>query len=334
MDLKSTEARFAIDAVQRAAGISCLVAGEMAHQARDKADCSPVTVADFAIQAVFSKWLKEKFPADALVAEETSETLRQNSHNSVLQATTSFVVRALTAPHSPDEVLSLIDWGRGKPEGRFWTLDPVDGTKGFLRGEHYAVALALLEKGQPVLSVLGCPRLGMDGSFQKNGPGTLTVAVRGGGAWIRPMDPNKNQFTRLRVSRRSNLAEMIVLRSVEASHANADHLAPVLARHGIRTPPILMDSQAKYTMLSLGKADLFFYLVSRRNPDHRMKIWDVAPGALVVEEAGGKITDMQGHPLNFTRGETIADNPGLVITNGRYHDAALKILQEAEKERI
>ena len=42
---------------------------------------------------------------------------------------------------------------------RIWVLDPIDGTKGFMRGEHYCIALALLVNGKPTLSVMGCPNL-------------------------------------------------------------------------------------------------------------------------------------------------------------------------------
>jgi 3'(2'), 5'-bisphosphate nucleotidase len=56
---------------------------------------------------------------------------------------------------------AALDAGRhdGAAE-RYWVMDPVDGTKGFLRGDQYAVALALVERGEVVLGVLGCPNLG------------------------------------------------------------------------------------------------------------------------------------------------------------------------------
>ena len=327
---KKSEAFFALKAVREACLIAERIAAQMAHGARDKADRSPVTVADFAVQALISERLEKAFPQDCLVGEESSDALREPAEAAMLDQITVFAGQAVAGLQN-QETLRLIDRGKGKPCGRFWTLDPIDGTKGFLRGEQYAVALALLDCGRPVFSVLGCPRLGADGSFQKNGPGVMTVAFAGGGAWLSPLDQEK--FTRMHVSKRSALADLHVLRSVEASHANADHLAPVFARYGIAAKPMLMDSQAKYAVVAAGVADLFFYLVSKRNPAHRMKIWDVAPGALVVEEAGGKITDLQGGALDYTCGDTLAKNPGLVITNGLYHDQSLEILREAEKSR-
>jgi 3'(2'), 5'-bisphosphate nucleotidase len=85
------------------------------------------------------------------------------------------------------QVLSSIDCGahQGGAKGRFWTLDPIDGTKGFLRGEQFAVCLALIVDGQVQLGVLGCPNLGVE----KNGSkGALYVAVKGQGAfYVRTM---------------------------------------------------------------------------------------------------------------------------------------------------
>ena len=59
-----------------------------------------------------------------------------------------------------DEICSWIDHGGAVHyRERFWTLDPIDGTKGFLRGEQYAVALALIEGGEVVVAALACPNL-------------------------------------------------------------------------------------------------------------------------------------------------------------------------------
>ena len=59
--------------------------------------------------------------------------------------------------------------------GRYWTLDPIDGTKGFLRGDQYAVALGLIDDGEVILGVLGCPNLpNSDGSR-----GAIFSAVEG-----------------------------------------------------------------------------------------------------------------------------------------------------------
>ncbi len=301
---QSPELEFALDAVAKAMKVTSAVSRELAHMEQTKEDRSPVTVADFAAQAVIAALLSEHFPQDKLLGEESTAPLREPSAGGLLQRVTEFV-RIIYPLASPEDVLKWIDRGCGTPEGRFWTLDPVDGTKGFLRGEQYAVAFALLEQGRVKVSVLGCPHLGIAGNFEKEGPGTLAAAVLGGGAWIKPAT-NAGQFKALKVSSRETAAEIQVLRSVEASHANASNMQTVFARHGMERLPVLMDSQAKYVYVAGGFGDLFFYLTPPKRPEYRMKIWDVAPGALVVQEAGGEITDMSGGELDFTCGETLA----------------------------
>jgi 3'(2'), 5'-bisphosphate nucleotidase len=72
---------------------------------------------------------------------------------------------------------------KGGRSGRFWTLDPIDGTKGFLRGEQYAVCLALIENGEVQLAIQGCPNLPRNIHDPCSIRGSLFVAVKGQGAF-------------------------------------------------------------------------------------------------------------------------------------------------------
>src|SRR5690606_4322693 len=100
---------------------------------------------------------------------------------------------------SRDEVCGWIDHNATRQfHDRFWTIDPIDGTKGFLRGEQYAVSLALVVNGQIELGLLGCPNLPLDPSRETR-TGTILHAVRGQGAWQRPLDGD-GEPTALRVS--------------------------------------------------------------------------------------------------------------------------------------
>ncbi len=91
-------------------------------------------------------------------------------------------------------------------------------------------------------------------------------------------------------------------------------------------PPIGMDSQAKYAVLAAGEGDVLLRLLSPSRPDYREKIWDQAAGSIVIEEAGGRITDLDGKPLDFSHGRTLAKNRGILATNGHLHDAVLAAL--------
>jgi len=147
-----------------------------------------------------------------------------------------------------------------------WTLDPIDGTKGFLRGGQYAVCLALLVDARVELGVIGCPNLPSAPSPQNTGGdgdggaeqdrGALFVAVRGHGAYQLPLhfsssSPQSQSPTRLRMPRLA-LSELSFLESFEKAHAALDTNARVAARLGVRSAPVRMDSQAKYAALVRG----------------------------------------------------------------------------------
>jgi 3'(2'), 5'-bisphosphate nucleotidase len=88
-----------------------------------------------------------------------------------------------------------------------------------------------------------------------------------------------------------------------------------------------MDSQAKYAAVAAGQAALYLRLPSPKTPDYREKIWDHAAGTLVVQEAGGKVTDMHGNPLDFANSPRLEHTRGVVVSNGAIHGDVLKALQ-------
>lgn len=322
MNFNSPRIRFALDAARQAAQVVQAVQHGMVTSALTKDDRSPVTVADFAAQAVVARLLEGAYPGTPLVGEEDATTLRKDA--ATLDQVTKFV-GGLVPEALPEQVCDWIDHGNGEPGPRFWVLDPVDGTKGFLRGEQYAVALAYVEGGRVQLGVLACPNLTGAHKQEPGGPGTLAVAVRGEGAWARPLEGGA--FEDLHVSILDDPTGARVLRSVEAGHTNVSQLDHILARMHVQGDPVRMDSQAKYAVLAHGAGDLLFRLISAKQPNYREKIWDQAAGSLVVEEAGGVITDLDGKPLDFTAGKTLANNRGVLASNGRLHDAALTAIR-------
>jgi len=151
------ELKIAIEAVGQACRLCVRVQKDLvSEETLAKKDKSPVTVADFGAQALISRTLQEAFPEDPLVGEEDAADLRGDAA-APLRSKVVDHVQALRADVGEKRVLEAIDRGTyaGGPTGRHWTLDPIDGTKGFLRGDQYAVALALIEDGQVVVGVLG-----------------------------------------------------------------------------------------------------------------------------------------------------------------------------------
>ncbi len=313
-------------AVTVAAALCAQVQRGLAGAGRqDKADRSPVTVADYGAQAVVSHLLAGATPGVPLVAEEAADALRRPDAAAVRAQVVALVRDAVGL--DADAALAAIDRGAhpGGRDGRFWVLDPIDGTKGFLRGEQYAVALALVEGGVPVVGVLACPNLPVDPTQPTGARGVLALAVRGEGTRLYGLPP-AGPGARAAPPTGRPLAETVFCESVEGGHSDQSATARIAARLGITAPPLRMDSQCKYAAVARGDAQVYLRLPTRA--DYEEKIWDHAAGWLVVTEAGGTVTDVRGRPLDFSRGRTLRANEGVVATTGDHHAAVLGAVGE------
>lgn len=324
---QSPELAFATATVRQVARLVQQIQAEMVSPALTKEDRSPVTVADFAAQAVVAGRLEQAFPHDPLIAEESSGALRSPAERQRLEQITHYVSRGLPGA-TPASVCAWIDRGAADFSPRAWVLDPIDGTKGFLRRGQYAVALALLVDGQVQIGVLGCPNLRQGWIEDHHGPGSLVVAVRDQGSWVSTLSDGDTWFEPLHVSSCSQPAQARLLRSYESGHTNVAQIDAMIHRLGIQAEPVLLDSQAKYAILAAGGGEAIVRLLSSDLPDYREKIWDQAAGALIIEEAGGMVTDLAGKPFDFTTGRLLTGNRGVLVTNRRLHPAFLQALSE------
>lgn len=286
-----------------------------------KPDGSPVTLADFACQALIISRLRERFPKDIFVAEEDSSFLRGRSGEPIL-ARAKDCLRPFIPARDLNDIVSLLDIGKGRPGPRFWTLDPIDGTKGFIRGGLYAVALALVVNGNVEIGVLGCPRLRDAKAHDDQDPGTIAFAWRGHGAWYAPLK-ERGEWKRLAVSKTTDPKEAVILGSYESRDSEKIIFEKITHHLGTKKPPVLMDALAKYLILAAGGADLLYRFPSTCYEESSEWIWDQASGAILVEEAGGKVTDLTGQPLDFTRGRLLNANRGVLLSNTQLHAPAL-----------
>lgn len=314
-----SEKHIAIQAVQAAAQLCEQVRREIVPEAIEKKDKSPVTVADFGAQALICRALSTAFPQDAVVGEEDAAELRTPEMAERLAQVTQYV-QALVPDATAEQVTDWIDHGNGQVASRYWTLDPIDGTKGFLRGDQYAIALALIEDGEIKVGVLGCPAL----SFTEGQTGLMGVAVRGAGATLSPLAGGTPQSIQVVSAEQSDNLRFV--ESVESGHGDQSRQAAVAKAAGITQDSLRMDSQAKYMAVAAGEAALYLRLPSPKTPDYREKIWDHAAGVILVEEAGGQVTDIAGKSLDFSLGAKLVNNQGVVVSNGSIHDPVLAAL--------
>ncbi|PWA50175.1 inositol monophosphatase family protein [Artemisia annua] len=176
--------------------------GLLQSDVQSKSDKSPVTVADYGSQVLVSFVLQKELPSQAfsLVAEEDSGDLRKEESQETLQRITKLVNDTIASdgtynvsPLTEADVLTIIDCGtsEGGSSGQHWVLDPIDGTKGFLRGDQYAIALGLLDEGKVVLGVLACPNLPLESirtSSQNTKAGCLFSAQLSCGTYMESLD--------------------------------------------------------------------------------------------------------------------------------------------------
>lgn len=321
------ELNIAVGAVRTAATICQRVQGQITQEALEKKDRSPVTIADFASQATVCRALAEVFPDDPIVGEEDSTELR-TADNAVFLTRVREELAAADIEGDDEQVCSWIDLGNGSSSDRFWTLDPIDGTKGFLRGEQYAISLALIVDGTITVAVLGCPNLPQTPGAT-DGSGSLLFAIKGQGAFITSIDGDSfvaAAASPIRVSTAATWPEARLCESVESGHSSHSRSAEIAASLGITKPSVRLDSQAKYAVVARGEADVYLRLPTRK--DYQEKIWDHAGGVLVVQEAGGTVTDVDGKPLDFTHGGELAENRGVVATNGPLHESVIEVLAQ------
>ncbi|KAF2243717.1 3(2),5-bisphosphate nucleotidase HAL2 [Trematosphaeria pertusa] len=343
------ELETALLAVQRATLLTKSVFHSHSKGTLSKSDASPVTIGDFGAQALIISSIKHVFPEDEVVGEEDADDLRKDDSLrdlvwDLVQAAKledSAAEDKIGGPiKSKEAMLDAIDAGRsaGGRKGRIWALDPIDGTKGFLRGGQYAVCLALMVDATPTVGVIGTPNLPVDDQApldasigadadDSEGKGVLFGAVKDEGATSRPLSKGALQEPRkITMKPITNISEATFCESVEAGHSSHGDQAAIASKLGITKPSVRMDSQAKYCSIARGAGDLYLRLPVSKT--YEEKIWDHAAGVVIVQEAGGEVTDAWGKPLDFGIGRTLKENKGVVAAPKAVMPKVIEVVKE------
>lgn len=179
-----------------------------------------------------------------------------------------------------------------------WVVDPLDGTTNYAHGfPHFCCSVALHYENQAVLGVVLDP-------YRKE----LFTAVRSGGAFLNGHPIHVSWESRLI---RCLLATGFPYNIRTARHTNLDRFSRMI----MHAQAIRRTGSAALDLCYLATGRLDGYWVPRLAP------WDAAAGTLIVEEAGGEITDLEGSPFSDPE-------RGLLASNARIHQMLLKILQE------
>jgi len=187
---------------------------------------------------------------------------------------------------------------------RRWIVDPIDGTRGFARknGE-FSVMIALMEADCILLGVVLEPVTDR-----------VTFATRGHGCWWH--DGATGAPTRCRVRAVDRLSEAVLTQSHSRSPSRQATLAAALApARKIET----YSAGLKLALVARGEADVYL------NTYDTINDWDICAGQILVEEAGGRVTDWSGEPIRY--GAAAGVRKGLLASNGALHDPALKVMR-------
>lgn len=337
-----------LEAARLAVSRACDICREVQHELASirtliKDDRSPVSVADFASQAVVAHTLTEALGRATIVAEEDARELRRALEEGRVELPEAVLhsVQNAWPGATMAGVLDAIDLGAADPPEDdlhgFWTLDPIDGTKGFLRGGQYAVSLAWIEQGAPVIGVLGCPNLSKDFTRPLDDPdphGVIYYAVAAEGLCEVPADDPAAPPLVIRRLEPAEGEPVRLCESIESEHTSHDESEMILERVGEPAEPIRLDGQGKYAVVARGQADVYLRL-PKSPPGSRPgdksgyveKIWDHAAGALVAMEAGCAVTDILGNELDFGCGRRLEKNRGIVVAAPALHGRVLAAMR-------
>ncbi|MFO0829797.1 MAG: inositol monophosphatase family protein [Phycisphaerales bacterium] len=288
-----------------------------------KDDASPVTIADFASQAIVVRMLAHLLGAAPILGEESDTALRDEAHRAILDA----VVAAADAAEEgidAEEILEALATPKADPRnGPCWALDPVDGTKGFLRGGQYAIALAWIAgengRGTPAESVIASPALDPTAAdpATPSSPGVIAVAAPRSGARIASLAGGESAALVAHDWKRGDPIRLAL--SFERAHGDADSAVTLARRIGETFEPFRLDSCSKYLLVANGRADA--YLRIPRDATRAECVWDHAAGVRIAMESGCTVCDLRGEPLDFGRGPTLSANVGIVVAPPRLAEA-------------
>ena len=261
-----------------------------------KKDRSPATVADYSSQIYILNQIKENFPEDQVIAEENETGLiDDDSANQIRECFNHLNIDGIT------DFKKLLNY-RGKKSSRQWTVDPIDGTKGFMKGLKYAIGIGLMVNSDPKISVIGVPE------YKNNGLAIFT-AEKGKGA---KASYGGKDFQSIHVSNQNILKKARLCQSL---HYDLPWVTQFADKIGIEKR-IKIDSMAKFCLVADGSYDLYIKPIM----GFRVHTWDYSQGDLLVREAGGKVTDLDEEPLVFQDEKCILRAPGIISSNGFLHD--------------
>ena len=300
----------------RQAAVLCQRVQEHYLVSSDKGGHEPVTIADYGAQAILSRAISQHFPEDAIMAEEQGGQFMALVSEELRKEVIQLISQILGINVTQVDVVKWLDYGQNREAERMWVIDPIDGTKGYISMRNYAIAVGLMINRKPVGGIIGTP------SYPG---GAQLFHAQSGVAYMQPL--KGGEVKRIHASKHTDAASLRALESVEKSHVNHDRMQRVREVAGLGEAELIhIDSMEKYARIAAGDAELYLRL-PRLGSTRPFMIWDHCAGTAIVEAAGGKVTDVDGSPLDYSTGKTL-NNQGIIVSNGAVHERVITAVQK------
>lgn len=257
--------------ISRQASVAILEIYGSDFDVEHKTDDSPLTKADLASHECIMKGLSQLTPGWPILSEESAE----------------------------------IEWGERKNWDRYWLVDPLDGTKEFIkRNGEFTVNIALIDAHRSVLSVVLAPVLN-----------TVWFAASGHGAWRAVLDDLHQPIETLDSIRLKPIKTRVPAPTKPVVVASRSHVNEALQNYLDKLPEherLACGSSLKFCRVAEGSADLY----PRLGPTSE---WDTAAAQCVVEQAGGQVLMANGEPLAYNQKASLLNPEFIVIADQQYN---------------
>lgn len=265
-----------------------------------KRDGSKVTMFDYAGQAIISHAIFTSFPSDSICAEENFSNLDENQQKEVKNILNEELDFMQEYSNVSQNIVNM----------RCWAIDPIDGTNGFIKGEHYAISVSLLIDKKTVLSLVGWPNHSSTlTSIHFDGP-VIFLAVKNYGIYA-----ISNNFEIMKIEKPDNSFSRILI-----TGSGYKPLVDKIQQSLMIKENLQIDLMVKGIMIGCGTATLFL----------RVQLiefaWDISPFELFVTESGGFATTSRGNPIVFqSDGYLQMEKEFLIFTSKdfKFHQAVI-----------
>ncbi len=278
----------------------------------EKGDSSPIQVANYFVQCLVLHAANQAFPHAPMIAEEDDTYLKAMWDEGLRHSVERYIQR-MYPQFVLSDVCRLVERSARVGHPLFQVSDPIGGTESFLRqnGDHWSSQWCLVDGGRIIVAIMACPTIA---------GGILLYARERAGCWVMPLTGGGWRRIQVSTCRRLSRSRLVMA----ANDQNPGRNALEAKFRELGNPNKILNSWGgtPYALVATGRVDAFLRLPPTRFP--HLQIWDHAPGMLLVTEAGGQVSDVDGISIFGLKPEKWMSIRGVIATNTRLHQQLVR----------